>query len=38
MCKKCMLLDKIFKNNIKTRYDYWLYTELFVFMHGKDEC
>lgn len=36
MCEKCEVLDKIFKDKIKSNYDYWLYTELFVFMH--DGC
>ena len=37
-CKKCKLLFKLFKH-IKNNYEYWLMTELFVYMHkGKDYC
>lgn len=34
-CKKCKLLNKIFKE-IKSNYEYWLYTEVFVYLH--DGC
>lgn len=38
MCKKCKLLNNIFKE-INSNYEYWLFTELFVFLHGgKDYC
>ena len=39
-CKKCKALNKIFnKKTMKTNYDYWLMTEVFVFLHeGKDYC
>jgi len=37
-CKECKLLNKIFKK-IKSNYEYWLYTELFVYLHkGADHC
>ena len=37
-CKKCKLLNKIFKS-INNNYEYWLMTELFVYLHnGKDYC
>lgn len=40
-CKACKFIDKIFFNfkSIKSNYDYWLMTELFVYLHdGKDYC
>ncbi len=37
-CKNCKLLFKIFRN-IKNNYEYWLMTEVFVYLHaGKDYC
>ena len=40
ICKKCKLLNKIFnEKTMKINYDYWLMTEVFVFLHnGKDFC
>jgi hypothetical protein len=32
-CKKCEMLNKIFPE-IKNNYEYWLYTELFVYLHN----
>ena len=39
-CKACELLDKIYDlKPIQSNYDYWLFTELFVYLHdGKDYC
>lgn len=39
-CEKCELLETIFPpNNDFTPYEYWLLTELFVYLHdGKDYC
>lgn len=38
MCKHCEFLNKIFKE-IKSNYEYWLYTEIFVYLHGGvDHC
>ena len=38
-CEHCKKLSEIFSGKLKTKYDYWLYTELFVWLHeGKDYC
>lgn len=39
-CDKCAKLMELFDNIEKqTNRDYWLMTELFVYMHdGKDTC
>ena len=39
-CPKCKLLEQVFPvGSMKTNYDYWLMTEVFVFLHdGKDYC
>ena len=39
-CKKCKLLKRIFNDKtIKSNRDYWLMTEVFVFLHGgKSYC
>ena len=37
-CKHSSIL-KLFHDNIKTDRDYWLWTELFVYLHdGSDYC
>ncbi len=37
-CKHCYFLNKTFKN-WSTNYEYWLYTEMFVYLHdGRDYC
>ena len=37
-CEKCKLLDEVFKD-IKNNHEYWLMTEVFVYLHGgKDYC
>jgi len=39
MCYRCDLLDELFKRTPLTNRDYWVMTELFVFLHeGKDYC
>lgn len=42
VCKKCEYLNELFNNLVKTgkstNKDYWLMTELFVMLHGKDHC
>jgi len=38
-CKHCKFLDEIFgKLTNRTNREYWLYTEVFVYLHGSDEC
>lgn len=40
-CEACDIIDKIFYKlrPIKSNYDYWLMTELFVYLHnGKCHC
>lgn len=38
-CKKCDLLMELFETAEQTNRNYWIVTELFVFMHnGKDYC
>lgn len=37
-CKHCNLLNKVFKDILNNR-EYWLFTEMFVYLHnGKDYC
>lgn len=37
-CKQCSFLNNIF-SEIKSNYEYWLFTEMFVYLHnGKDYC
>mgnify|MGYP001581809300 FL=1 len=40
MCRKCELLNELFKGiKDSTNRDYWVMTELFVYLHdGKDYC
>lgn len=37
-CKKCNLLSEFYERTPKSNRDYWLMTELFVLLHGSDEC
>lgn len=38
-CKHCEFLSNIFlKAEDSTDREYWLYTEVFVYLHGSDEC
>ena len=42
-CKQCKFLDSIFKpifeRNDRTYREYWIFTEMFVYLHeGKDYC
>lgn len=42
-CKHCAFLESIFKPisemEDKTNREYWIYTEMFVYLHkGKDYC
>jgi len=38
-CEKCELLMEFFERTPLTNRDYWVMTELFVFLHdGKDQC
>jgi len=38
-CRKCELLDELFQRTPTTNRDYWVMTELFVYLHdGKDYC
>lgn len=38
MCKHCEFLNKIF-DKIDSNREYWLYTEMFVYLHGgADHC
>lgn len=37
-CKKCNQLFELYERTPKTNRDYWLMTELFVFLHGSDIC
>lgn len=36
-CKHCKFLHKAFGEPRDNR-EYWLFTEMFVYLHGKDEC
>jgi len=37
-CQKCNILMRLYERTPKTNMDYWLMTELFVMLHGSDEC
>lgn len=37
-CEKCHYLEELHKRTPGTNRDYWLMTELFVFLHGSDVC
>jgi len=38
-CKHCEFLTKTFYKPFKNNYDYWIFTEVFVYTHkGKDYC
>ncbi|MDD5342820.1 MAG: hypothetical protein PHW12_00200 [Smithella sp.] len=37
-CEKCKILFELYEGTQKTPREYWLMTELFVMLHGKDEC
>lgn len=39
ICIKCKLLNELFKSAKQTGRNYWIMTEIFVFLHnGKDYC
>lgn len=39
-CKHCEFLQRIFPLSASkyTRREYWIYTEIFVYLHGADVC
>lgn len=37
-CRKCEILMDLYESTGMTPRDYWLMTELFVMLHGSDEC
>jgi len=37
-CQKCKFLSQLYKRTPQAPRDYWLMTELFVMLHGSDEC
>lgn len=38
-CKHCEFLNgRFLTNGHKTQREYWLWTEMFVYLHGTDEC
>jgi glutaredoxin len=40
-CPHCKFLNKTFKflkRKDSTNREYWLFTEMFVHLHGKDYC
>lgn len=37
-CYKCELLGELYKQVPQTPRNYWVMTELFVFLHGSDVC
>ena len=38
ICKKCEFLSDLYNRTPKSNRDYWVMTELFVLLHGSDEC
>lgn len=37
-CYKCELLAELYKQVPQTPRNYWVMTELFIFLHGSDVC
>ena len=37
-CDKCNKLMELFSQTPQNNRNYWLMTELFVMLHGSDEC
>ena len=37
-CEKCERLMELYERTPKEPRDYWLMTEIFVALHGGDEC
>ncbi len=37
-CLKCKHLSELYEKSPKSNRDYWVMTELFVLLHGSDEC
>ena len=38
-CPHCAFLENTFYENIQSNYEYWLFTEMFVYLHGEaDHC
>jgi len=38
-CPHCKFLEDTFHEEIKSNYDYWIVTEVYVYLHdGKDYC
>lgn len=37
-CEKCALLAELYDDTPKSNRDYWIMTELFVYLHGGDIC
>lgn len=37
-CEKCDHLTALYERSPKSDRDYWLATELFVHLHGRDYC
>lgn len=37
-CQKCKMLMELYESSEKSNRDYWIMTELFVMLHGSDEC
>ena len=42
LCNHCEFLDKTFDEILKrkdsTNREYWLFTEIFVYLHESDKC
>lgn len=36
-CPHCEFINRIFRGDMNG-YEYWLMTEVFVYLHGGDEC
>lgn len=38
-CPHCEFISNTFHEEIKNNYEYWIMTEVFVYLHGgKDYC
>ena len=37
-CVKCNYLSELYERTPKSNRDYWVMTELFILLHGSDEC
>jgi len=37
-CQHCVFLEKTFTNTVDNEREYWLMTEVFLYLHNSDVC